>query len=204
MQQRAVGIDAPKQLLVEGRDEQEFFRELLKFLEIEDIQIHSYGGKDNLGNFINNFVDVVGFESVDSIGVVQDADENAQSALQSVKGRLQNANLPVPATFLHPAGESIRVRIFVMPDNQSNGALENLCLSALDGDTAMVCVNDFMDCLKSNCVSPPENRLAKARLNCFLASREEPDTRLGIAAAKGYLPWSHPAFSDLAQFLKNL
>ena len=137
MQQRAVGIDAPRQLLVEGRDEQEFFRALLSFLAIEDIQIHAYDGKDNLGNFINNFVDVVGFDSVKSIGVVQDADESALSALRSVRSRLQNANLPVPPTYAQPVGEFIKVQIFVMPDNGSNGALEDLCLAALAEDTAM-------------------------------------------------------------------
>lgn len=204
MQQRAVSIDARRQLLVEGRDEQEFFRELLRFLAIEDIQIHAYGGKDNLGNFINNFVDVVGFGNVYSIGVVQDADENAQSALESVRSRLRNANLSVPLTYLQPAGETVKVQIFVMPDNESNGALENLCLAALAEDTAMECVSEFMECLRVKCISPPNNRLAKARMNSFLASRDEPDTRLGVAAAKGYIPWNNAAFSDLIQFLKSL
>ncbi|MDE2778193.1 MAG: hypothetical protein OXI91_00750 [Chloroflexota bacterium] len=191
-------------MLVEGRDEQEFFRELLRFLAIDDIQIHAYDGKDNLGNFINNFVDVVGFDSVESIGVVQDADESAQSALQSVRSRLRNAKLPVPLTYLQPAGETIKVQIFVMPDNESNGALENLCLAALAEDTAMECVNEFMECLSGKGILPPENRLAKARMNSFLASRDEPDTRLGIAAAKGYIPWTNAAFTDLTQFLKDL
>ena len=204
MQQREVRIDFPKQLLVEGRNEEEFLREFLKYLTIEGIQVQGYGGKDNLGNFVSNLVDVVGFDSVESIGVIQDADQCAQSALESVKGRLLNASLPVPSTFLIPSGESPTTRIFVMPDNSGNGALEDLCLSAVTDDPAMPCVNEFMECLTQRAVSPPENRKAKARMQAFLASRNDPDSRLGIAAARGYFEWSHPSFSILAEFLRAL
>ena len=65
-------------------------------------------------------------------------------------------------------------------------------------------MNEFMECLNGKGILPPTNRLAKARMNSFLASRNEPDTRLGIAAAKGYIPWHNAAFTDLTLFLKNL
>ena len=204
MQQRTVTVDLPKQLLVEGRDEEEFFREFLKFLNIELIQVQGYGGRDNLGNFLRNLVDVVGFEGVESIGVVQDADQSAQSSLESVKSRLQNANLPVPQTYLVPSSGSPATFIFVMPNNSSRGALEHLCAEAWSDDPAMHCVDEFIECLKNVDSSPSENRLGKAHAHAFLASRNEPDVRLGIAAARGYIPWNHPSFSPLAQFLQSL
>ncbi|MCY4366347.1 MAG: hypothetical protein OXE17_09020 [Chloroflexi bacterium] len=204
MQQRTVTVDLPKQLLVEGRDEAEFFKEFLKYLHIELIQVQGYGGRHNLGNFLKNLVDVVGFDRVESIGVVQDADLSAQSALESVRGSLRNANLPVPQTYLVPSSGSPATFIFVMPNNSSRGALEDLCADAWSDDPAMHCVDQFIECLKNVNSSPPENRLGKAHAHAFLASRNEPDVRLGIAAQRDYIPWDHPALANLTQFLRDL
>ncbi|MYC28487.1 MAG: hypothetical protein F4X65_00140 [Chloroflexi bacterium] len=95
------------------------------------------------------------------------------------------------------------ISAFIMPDNASNGALEQLCLSALDGDPAMICVEDFLRCVNGQVAAPPRDQ-QKARIHAFLASREDPELRLGEAAQRGYIPWNHWAFGPLAQFLRNL
>ncbi len=195
-----------KLLLVEGRDEENFFEAFLRYLGVSGIQVLNYRGKNNLGNRLEVYVDVPSFAQIQSIGIVRDADGNARSALQSVQSSLRNFGLPVPQNFLEPAGDlpdSPRVAVFIMPDNANPGALENLCLTALADDPAMGCVEDFMQCVQAAVATPPADA-AKARMHAFLASREDPELRLGEAGQRGYLPWGNPAFDGLAQFLRTI
>ena len=192
-----------KLLLVEGRDEENFFEAFLRHLGISGIQVLSYRGKNNLGNRLEVYVDVPSFAQIQSIGIVRDADDNARSALQSVQSSLRNVGLPAPQDFLEPAGDSPRVAVFIMPNNADAGALENLCLTALADDPAMECVEAFMQCVQVAVATPPADA-AKARMHAFLASREDPELRLGEAGQRRYLPWDNPAFADLAQFLRAI
>ena len=193
-----------RQLLVEGQEEVHFFGAFLRYLEIDDvIQVRNYEGKDSLRRYLRAFTGLVDFPQVQSIGIVRDADDSARSAMQSVQGSLQNAGLAVPNQFITPADGPPRVSIFIMPDNSSNGALEHLCLAALADDPAMPCVEEFLSCVNDRVSSPPQDQ-SKARIHAFLASREAPELRLGEAAQRGYIPWNHSAFAQLAQFLQAL
>ena len=192
-----------KLLLVEGRDEENFFEAFLRHLGVSGIQVLNYRGKNNLGNRLEVYVDVPSFAQIQSIGIVRDADDNARSALQSVQNSLRDVELPVPQSFLVAADGRQRVSVFIMPDNSGEGALEDLCLAALETDPAMPCVAEFLRCVNAAVERPPQNP-AKARMHAFLASREDPELRLGEAGQRRYLPWDNPAFGDLAQFLRAI
>ena len=198
-----IPFNKPKQLLVEGREEELFFGGLLRHLELDDLQIQGYGGRDNLRLYLRTFVATAGFEQVQSIAVIRDADDSATSAFQSVQSSLNAVELPAPGEMLVPVGDSPRVAVFIMPGNGDSGALENLCLSALENDPAMRCVSDFVQCVQQSLSSPPQN-LAKARIHAFLSSRQDPELRLGEAAQRGHLPWEAAAFQQLVIFLKTL
>ena len=102
-----------------------------------------------------------------------------------------------------PLGDAPKVTVFIMPGDGESGALEDLCLRALEGDTAMQCVSAFMQCVEQT-VTPVPNNLPKARIHAFLASREDPELRLGEAAQRGYLPWENAAFHQLIEFVRSL
>ena len=203
MQKRVAKIERPKQLLVEGRDEELFFQGFLRNLRIVDVQAQGYGGKPNFGNFLEDLVDSVDFDKVESIGIVRDADDSAASALQSVQDRLSSVGLPVPQTYLVPSENSPTTSVFIMPDNSGNGALEKLCLTVLANDPAITCVEDFLKCVNENVTAQPQPQ-DKARIHAFLSSRKDPELRLGEAAQRGYIPWDNPAFDRLSQFLRSL
>lgn len=200
---RAFELSHSKQLLVEGREEQLFFDAFLTFLGINDVQIQNCGGKDNLRPVLRTVSGSLDFPLVGSIGIVRDADNSAQSALQSVQSSLGNVGLPVPPSLITPANGPPKVSIYIMPDNASTGALEQLCLAALANDPAMTCVEDFLTCVNARVTEPPKDQ-QKARVHAFLASREDPELRLGEATQRGYFDWNHAAFTDLSQFLKEL
>lgn len=203
MQPRNFNLRHSKQLLVEGREEQFFFDAFLRHLGINDVQIQNCGGKDNLRAVLRTVAGSLDFPLVSSIGIVRDADDNAQSALQSVQNSLGNTGLPVPQSFLTSAGEFPKVSVFIMPDNSNAGALERLCLSALADEPAMPCVEDFLKCVNDAVSDPPQDQ-SKAQIHAFLASGQDPELRLGEAAQRGYIPWTHSAFEPLAQFLREL
>jgi hypothetical protein len=198
----AVTITEGKLLLGEGNDEVRFFKALLKRLTITNIQVLDYGGKTRLRPFLAALPLVPGFAGLTSLGITRDADIDASGAFSSVCAALQNAGLAVPTAHNQPEGTAPCVRVWIMPDGGSPGMLEDLCLAGVRGDPATPCVGAYFDCLRLNAQVP--GNLAKARAHVWLASRPEPDARLGEAAEKGYWPWDDPAFGPVIDFLRSL
>ena len=203
MPEAPISLAKRKLLLVEGQDEELFFGALLRHLDVDDIEVQHYEGKNNLRPFLRVFVIAPGFDQVQSIGIVRDADNSAVSAFQSVRDSLHVAGLPTPEEMMGTAGDSPMVTVFIMPDNAKCGALENLCLSALEDDPVISCVSEFMQCVRQSAEKGPGNE-AKAKVHAFLASREDPELRLGQAAHRGYLPWENTAFEQLIGFLRRM
>ena len=203
MPEGPISVTDPKQLLVEGRDEELFFGALLRHLEIDNVQVQNYGGKNKLRPFLGVFMITPGFDQVESVGIVRDADDSVASAFRSVQDSLNVTGLPTPREMMGTAGDSPMVTVFIMPDNAKCGALEDLCLSALEDEPVIPCVLEFMQCVSQSAEKVPSNE-AKAKVHAFLASREDPELRLGEAARRGYLPWGNPAFAQLIEFLGRM
>jgi hypothetical protein len=91
----------------------------------------------------------------------------------------------------------------ILPDNQSPGALEDVCLRAIARTPAMKCVEKFFCCLRRQGLSLPKS-LSKAKVLAYLTSMPEPDKGFRWSAQAGYWNWDHPAFSDLKDFLRSL
>ena len=213
-----IRIEKPLLLLVEGRDDYWFFGRIIeKRLGIgdfrrSDVQIIEFAEESKLGVLLENtIVPAIRTSSLDvqAIGVVRDADDSYPSAFQSVQGSLQNAGLPVPNAPLEsangalPGGGNITVVTYVMPNNACEGNLETLCLSAISHAQAMICVDSYIDCLKSNGLIPKYER--KARLHAFLAANPDDPTLLpGQAILANVIPWNSPAFDAVHRFLDML
>ena len=83
------------------------------------------------------------------------------------------------------------------------GNWRDLCLWALEGEPEMQCVSEFMQCIEDHSGVVPKNP-AKGRVYAYLASKEDPELRLGEAAQRGYLPWGDSAFVQLIDFVKSV
>ena len=153
--------------------------------------------------YLNTLKLVGGFSAVTSIGIIRDADENAASAFQSVRDTLINERLPVPSQVLLPSNGSPKTVIAILPTGQTNGELEDLLLSSVNEDPAIFCVNEYISCLETQGLELP-NKLSKARLHAFLASREQPNLLIGQAARAGYFVWDAAPFVSVIQFLQTL
>ena len=199
----ALEIKRSKLLIVEGKEDELFFSAFCHHLRLNDIQVLSIGGKTNLPSNLKALKKATNFSQVTALGIIRDADEDANAAFQSVCSALQHAGLPIPTKPMTPAPGHPRVLVMILPDNQSPGALEDVCLKAIAGTPAMRCVDEFFCCLQRHHLPPPKI-LSKAKVLAYLTSLPEPDKRLGESAEAGYWDWDHPAFSDLKDFLRSL
>ena len=187
-------------LLVEGRDEELFFEALLRHMGINSIQVLPIAGKDNLRPNLKMLVLSPRFSEVVSLGIVRDANSNPRGAFQSVCGALEIVNLSVPVFPLLPAGQDPQVTVMILPDGDTPGMLEDVCLKTVGEDPAMFCIEEFFKCLQERNVSMPRNN-SKAKVQVFLGSRLEAGKRLGEAAQAGYWPWNHIAVEQIKNFL---
>jgi hypothetical protein len=198
-------IKAAKHLLVEGRDCREFLLSLVRPMGMTEstLQIWDYGGNSELKAALGAFVRAPGFDRVDSLGVVRDAETNSAGALQSVRSALRSVGLPVPAKAGEVAYGHPSTSIFIFPDGDALGMLETLCLQAVAGSRNMICVDEFLQCLNSKgiAIANPD----KAKLHAYLSSCQEPGLLVGQAAARGYLFTDDSVvYADLRSFITAL
>ena len=221
MSSPTLGPAQRKMLLVEGNDDRRLFGAMSEHLEINDIEISSYNGKPNLRNDLAERVRSPDFQTVTSLGIVRDADNSSQSAFDSVVSSLRRAGLPTPDAPVAPVErDGVQVSVLILPPEDDNGELEDVCLSSIEGTPDLECVEGYLACISN--AGPPiaDNRLTKAKIHAYLAGcptplfftgepnestgRRQPGLRLGEAADSRVWNWSSPAFAPLIGFLQNL
>ena len=203
---KATQIESAIQLLVEGKDPYNFFEAFITHLSLANIQIQNFGGVNELRGFLRAFVNSPDFQTVQSLGIVRDAEKSAQEAFQSVQSALRNAALPVPnnpaertnSTYTSPA-----VTVLILPGDNREGMLETLLCETFAGKRVNCCINDFFECVKSLPDMSIENE-KKARAHAYLTTKPNPHVSVGVAAKKGYWDWDHSAFSTIRDFLKTI
>ena len=147
---------------------------------------------------------------LDMMGIVVDADTNLAARWQSLSDRLHKCGyLPLPDV-PDPQGTIIQrengptVGIWVMPDNQINGMLENfIALLIPDGDAlwpyAQECVNGIAAEQR-----PFRSHIAKANIHTWLAWQETPGKPLGSAINARYLRPDAPQALVFIEWIKRL
>lgn len=126
-------IESSSLLMVEGKDECNFFKALFVMLGIDHVQIEDMGGKDRFDAAIRAFSKMQGFDDIVNLGFVRDAENTpASAAFMSICGSLQHIDVQPPATI--GKVEKIRdkkIGIFIMPNNNTPGMLETVCLNSI-------------------------------------------------------------------------
>lgn len=196
-------ITKKKILAVEGKDETNFFEAFLKHFKfsIEEIQIIDISGKDNFKNEIPTLKILPNFDDVEIIAFIRDAEEkDAKVAFQSIKDILKENNLPIPRTIkaFSKGPQKPKTGIFIMPDNKNKGSLEDLCLKTINGEKIESCINNYIECTEKIHL-----KVAKSKIQVYLASKEKIVNSLGIGAKKHFFNFNHSCFQDLKAFLEN-
>jgi hypothetical protein len=161
----------------------------------QTIEIRSFGGNSNCASVLKALVKSHGFSVVESLGIIRDAEVDANAAKQSVDYIIANSGLAT----------TVRRSVFILPDNTNPGMIETLCLSSVSTKPHFPHVDDYIDKARNSGASFPQGlALAKSRLQVYMAAHPEPQLMPGIAASRGYWPFADPLFQDLKTFMQSL
>ena len=197
-------IKSAVQLLVEGNDQRNFFEAFTSHLSIANVQIQNFGGVSQLRDFLEGFVGATGFrETVQSLGIVRDAETCAGGAFQSVQSALSNAALPMPNSPAERTDTSPAVTVLILPGDSRQGMLETLLCQSFAGDPVDHCIDDFFKCVES-LPDVSIERSEKARAHAYLTTKPNPYFSVGVAAKNDYWDLDHSVFSAVRDFLQMI
>lgn len=199
-------------LLVEGKDEENFFCALLQKLQISDVQIRSVGGKEKFKEAYPSFVKQSGFTKVHTIGFVRDAEDGrAEDAFKSICDIIKkfSPSFPVP----EKPGEikeynSYKTGVYIMPDCNNPGMLENLCIESVK-DTELYNAADEYVCRAESLYEGTESgnkkfNKPKAVVQTYLAGTVPIRNNIGLAALQQVWNFSDSAFDGIKKFIQEL
>lgn len=205
-----------KAILVEGKDEQNFFQALFKHIKKDDVEIIQINGKENLKTELPAFLKRPDFK-ITSYAIIVDADTNHDNTFQSINNLLKKHKQPVPTKANeHAKSGEKQVGIYIMPGNLDNGMLEDFCLKTVGEHPAMPCLEKYFLCLEKVLVKKSENdeksphkfyfpkNVSKAKALGFLAALHESFSSVGVAALNGYWNFDHSSLQELKEFLQEL
>ena len=202
-----IELTADRLLLVEGKDEVNLLGRLIKDCLKDDgqgIQILDVGSKDNFRPNLRGIkVAAQARPTLRSIGVIRDADDNANGSFDSVCGSLRSAGYEPPAAHAEFSDATPSIGVFIVPDGSQSGAIETLCRRSVEGEDAAKCADEYMECLKTHDALQSKNA-DKTFTHAYLAAMRDPVARVGEGAQQGVWDFQSPAFDALSQFVRDL
>ena len=196
-------IERSIQLLVEGKDQLNFFEAFIRRVELQnELQVQDFGGVNELRGFLRALADSPEFDTVESVGIVRDAEQSAAGARRSVTDSLQHVGLPAPGDASR--GNGPLIHLLILPGGgEERGMLETLLCRSVADRPLNDCIDEFFECADA-LPGIDIRRLDKARAQAYLAMQPEPQVSVGVAAQKGYWPLDHDAFAEVRDFLAGL
>lgn len=205
---------AKRLLLVEGKDDEHVVKHLRRAHGIEidfDVEQPSEDGVEQLLDQVPTRLKESGMER---LGVLVDADEDAQSRWEQLRDRLRKAGYsdvpdsPGPSgTILDIGneGRSVRLGIWIMPNNRLPGMIEDfLAFLVPKDDTTLPRVDGFLAGI------PAQERLfsvahrPKARIHAYLAVQQQPGKPLGLAITFKYLDAMREVVEPFVQWIRDV
>ena len=216
--------DVTRLLLVEGKEDQEFFIQLgthLNLIQNWPLRIIQYGGKSTLKERLRTLTAPDTLEGIRHIGIVRDSDFNTD-ALKSVRDAIANSNqrndirLDIPDRVMEPTDGPPAISILILPSSEREGMIENLIMDVFVDDPVSKCVDRYFRCLRDEHIPISQVRLPKARLRTFITGKNIDSESEGDDSDRQYLSdvfhmswwrddfWNHPTFDDAKEFLTQL
>lgn len=175
----------PCALFVEGFHDQEFFRSLINNLDYSiggTVNIVQYGGRSKLQLAVERILSALRSRETQALGIVIDADSDAEGPWNDVRELLKEvkfdpemtASLPPPDGYIgscNIAGHSVKFGIWVMPDNISQGQLEDFVLQMVPrSDVVRPHAKRYILSLPDSIVEPNSIRLSKHIAHAWLSA----------------------------------
>ena len=201
-------------LIFEGPDDKHVVMNLL--------YNHAHGGnrleeafepkeKEGVDNLIETLNEELKATDLGRLGIILDADTNLANQWARVTRVLDTHGCrdvpaaPVANGTIVKTDDGKKIGIWIMPDNQSEGALEDF-VGSLIGEKDNLWPKAQADV---NGIPADDRRfkatyLSKAQVHTWLAWQEEPGTKMGETFKKKYLDPEHPQAQVFVEWVKQL
>ena len=204
-------------LLVEGQDDLHVILQLwCRLVRQGDSQaecdpsfcIDEKGGVDKLLPSIYGEINV---DSRRAVGIFVDADDGPLERWESLVERLREAGIENVPERPQPGGICIggtarlpSVGIWLMPDNQSPGELEDFVLTMLpDNDPVWPSSQSYIDEIDERVRKFKDGKVLRAKVHAWLATRKQPG-RMGAAIKEGDLDIDGELAASFANWLQRV
>ena len=192
-------------LLVEGADDEHVVRHLCaRHLDMPEFDIIDKKGLPNLKAAIAPEIKVSGRTA---LGILVDANRDQARRWQAITHRLRQAAVEPPMQTA-PVGTIVgnrpRVGIWLMPDNESAGELEDFIERLIpNGDPVWPRAQRYIDGIPAAERNFAGEKIMRARVHAWLAARAEP-RKMGAAIGAGDLDVTAPLAIRFTDWLRQL
>lgn len=206
--------DYTSKLLVEGPDDLFVIARLRELNKLEDnVFIKSCGSVEKAIELFRVLIDKQ-TASNRILGLIVDADLNITGRWQRISQILvESGKYAVPETLPNEGlilcpndPDDVKIGVWVMPDNQLNGMLEDFLAKLAVNDKYLLDeVDSALEIVENKHINKyKEIHKSKARIHTFLAWQEEPGVTMGSAIAKSYLRADSEQAIIFVNWLKTL
>lgn len=215
MPRKAVSVSFDKEhiILCEGPDDKNFIEAFLRNAVFPDdadlaashVDVVSCGGKSEIGAYISFVNNSSVTRKLKSLLVTRDADDDPQSAEDSIAGALSRANFAVPAGPMSWTKGTPKVGYIIFPavDGSSRaGALEDLCFSLLKDGTLLGKSRSFIADVEHDNGTALKHHDKNILHAYFSATDRFVGKKIGEAANAGAFAWDSGVLKDLCRFIR--
>ena len=194
-------------LLVEGHDDKHVVRHICQRRQYSPPHIEDKDGIDRLLDSISPELKVSGRQAV---GILLDANDDPEARWTSIRARLSKVGVTLPEVpDLHgtivDTGDLPRVGIWLMPDNESQGALEHFIEKMIPSDDAVWPLSrQYIEGIPEEHRRFKESHSQKAKIHAWLATRETPGLLMGTAISSEDLQLDGDLVEKFVAWLQEL
>jgi hypothetical protein len=201
-------------LRVEGEND---FHVILNLLEVRGfpdgvfVPVKPKEGSQGVEHVVRSLPTWLKESDLERIGVVVDADNSPRGRWNSIRARLEGIGWtdlpqePVREGSVLNGPTGVRLGVWIMPDNQNAGVLEDFVAALIpDQDALMPLVDGFLDEIPQQHRRFEPIARPKARIHSWLAIQEQPGKPMGQAITARYLDPMRPQVEPFLQWLRRL
>ena len=202
-----LNADSDALLLVEGKDDEQFVYHLHNCLKLNlSAEIRPTGGVNYLLKQLRAEVQQPGRKI---LGAIVDADEDLNERWRKIVYLLSERGIGAPST-PNPSGTIIpsenmypKIGIWIMPDNQSSGELEDFVFNLIDSnDEGKSLAHKYIDNIPDY-LQKFKNKRTKAELIAWLANTSRPG-KIGASIQDGNFDINKPIANEFTNWLTRL
>ena len=167
--------------------------------------------KEGLANLISAIGPEVKAPGRLAVGILADANDDPNARWREIAGRLRKAGVETPDRLDSAGGVIVagmvgrpRVGIWLMPDNGSEGELEDFVEKLIpEGDPVWPLAERYVGGIPLDARRFKPGKFLRARIHAWLATRAEP-RKMGAAIGRGDLDATAPLANTFAEWLRGV